>query len=1068
MGRCPSCGEENPERAKFCWNCATPLKDGAPPVRQVRQVRKTVTVLFCDVTGSTALGERLDPESLRAIMGRYFAIAKLILERHGGTVEKFIGDAVMAVFGIPALHEDDALRAVRAAAELRDALRALDQALDAEQGVVLSVRIGVDTGEVVAGDPSAGQTLVTGDAVNTAARLETAAKPAEILIGATTFGLVRDAVQAEPVEPLSLKGKGDAVAAYRLQSVTPGAEAHTRRLDAPMVGRDRELARLRQAYEQAVADRAPQLFTVMGAAGVGKSRLVAEFLTGVRNEASVLSGRCLPYGEGITYWPIGEIVREAAGISDQDSAEAALAKVREVVSGQRDADIVAGRVASAIGLSVETASQEELFWAVRKWLESIAAQQRVVVVLEDVHWAEPTLLDLIEHIGDWSRDVSLLVLCAARPELLDARPGWSGGKLNATSVLLEPLGAEAVIGLIEHLPEGSTLPSSLLTKIVEAADGNPLFVEEMLAMLRDDARLRDQGGNWVEDRIGAVSVPPSISALLAARLDQLGAPERGVAERASVVGRVFDRTAVDELSPEAERATVGGSLLSLVRKELLRPDRSDLTGDEAFKFRHILIRDAAYDALPKLERAELHERFADWLERVAGERLSEYEEIVGHHLEQAHAYRIELRPNDEAATRLAARAGARLGAAGRRAVQRGDLMAATNLLQRSVSLLGIGNPSRSGLLVALIEALIETGRLVDAAQMLEQTQPSDGSRASKDLDARLKLQRAWLQWLTHPENVDTTRRLIDEAFTWLERAGDEEGLAQAWRLRGNLHWTYLDGVEAADCWRKSLDYAVKSGNPHDQVEAVAFLTTVAFHSGMPVSEGLRLCQELLPRALDHPGIEPSILVAQAGLEAMKGRFDVARKLRSRAKKLLVEFGLELFGATTASQVFGIVDLLADNPRAAESELRRGYEILDRMGERSYLSTTACLLAEALFRSGRIDEAGEFTRIGEEAAGADDLATQVPWRSVRAKILAVRGEVEAARSLAAEALERGRGAEDNLFFADALVDQAEVLITTGSPAEALPVLRRARTWYEAKGNVVSAKKTRALLEEAAAG
>jgi class 3 adenylate cyclase len=291
MGRCPSCGEENPERAKFCWNCATPLKDGGPPARQVR---KTVTVLFCDVTGSTALGERLDPESLRAIMGRYFAVAKQILERHGGTVEKFIGDAVMAVFGIPALHEDDALRAVRAAAELRDALRALDQELDTEQGVVLSVRIGVDTGEVVAGDPSAGQTLVTGDAVNTAARLETAAKPAEILIGAATYGLVRDAVQAESVEALSLKGKGDAVAAYRLQSVTPGAEAHTRRLDAPMVGRDRELARLRQAYEQAVADRAPQLFTVMGAAGVGKSRLVAEFLTGVRNEASVLSGRCLP------------------------------------------------------------------------------------------------------------------------------------------------------------------------------------------------------------------------------------------------------------------------------------------------------------------------------------------------------------------------------------------------------------------------------------------------------------------------------------------------------------------------------------------------------------------------------------------------------------------------------------------------------------------------------------------------------------------------------------------------------------------------------------------------------
>ncbi|MEP7158761.1 MAG: adenylate/guanylate cyclase domain-containing protein, partial [Chloroflexota bacterium] len=882
MTLCSGCGEKNDERAKFCWNCATSLKQAAHPSRQVR---KTVSVLFCDVTGSTALGERLDPESTRSIMGRYFAIATRVLERHGGTVEKFIGDAVMAVFGIPLVHEDDALRAVRAASELREALAALDRELDAERGVVLSVRIGIDTGAVVSGDPSTGQTLVTGDAVNTAARLEAAAQPAEILIGATTYGLVRDAVEVDALEPISLKGKTEPVRAYRLVSVIPGAEAHARRLDAPMVGRDRELSRLRQAYEQAVADRATQLFTVLGAAGVGKTRLVAEFLSSVKDAATILSGRCLPYGEGITYWPVAEIVRNAAGILEQDSAEAAVERVREVVTGEREADVIASRVASAVGLSLETAPQDELFWAVRKLLESLAAKGQVVVLFEDIHWAEPTLLDLIEHICDWSRDVPLLVLCVARPDLLEARPTWGGGKLNATTVFLEPLAENAISSLIEHLPGGSTLPEGLRSKIVEAADGNPLFVEEMLGMLRDDELLRDAEGAWVPEGVASVSVPPSISALLASRLERLGVAERSVAERASVVGRVFDRTAVTELSPEEERETIDSSLVSLVRKQLLRPERSDLSGDDAFNFRHILIRDAAYEALPKADRAELHERFADWLQQVTADRLAEYEAIVGHHLEQAFLYRIELQPSDAGASGLASRAGDLLGSAGRSALQRGDLLAAVNLLQRAVSLVGVDGPVGMRLQVALIDALMQVGRFADADQMLESVENGEGSAASLPIVARLRLQRAWLDWLTKPDTFGIGKKLAIESIAALKRSEDDEGLARAWHVLGLMHWVAAEAGEAVTCWRRSLDYATKSGSAHETIEAITQLTTAAFFA-MPVGEALELCRALLPHVREYPAVEPSILVAQAGLEAMQGNFEAARVHRAQAKQLL--------------------------------------------------------------------------------------------------------------------------------------------------------------------------------------
>ena len=618
MLTCPACGRDNPDGSSFCNACGADL---AEPAAAEREYRKVVTLLFCDVVGSTALGESTDPEALRALLGRYFDEMKAIVERHGGTVEKFIGDAVMAVFGVPQLHEDDALRAVRAAVEMRDALPVLG----------VEARIGVNTGEVVVGTA---ERLATGDAVNVAARLEQAAGAGEVLLGAETAALVRDAVETEELE-LELKGKSEPLVAHRLVSLQAQAPAFARRFDAQLVGRERELRRLQEAFGQAGEDRSCQLFTLLGTAGVGKSRLTAEFI-GSLDGARVVRGRCLPYGEGITYWPVIEVLKQLPPARELDLDPAAVAAIEGL-----------------LGDEPAVSSTEEIPWALRTLLESAAASAPVVVVFDDIHWAEPAFLDLIEHVADLSRAAPILLLCLARPELLERRPGWGGGKLNATTVLLEPLSATQTDELLERLLGEATLDEELRERIRDAAEGNPLFVEEMVAFV-------EASGD------SEVTVPGTIQALLAARLDQLEPGERGVLERGSVEGRVFHRGAVQALAPEETQ--VESRLTGLVRKELVRPDKAQLTGEDAYRFRHLLIRDAAYEALPKATRAELHELFADWLAEH-GLELVELDEILGYHLEQAHRYRTELGEENGG---LGVRAAERLTSAGRRSLMMGD------------------------------------------------------------------------------------------------------------------------------------------------------------------------------------------------------------------------------------------------------------------------------------------------------------------------------------------------------------------------------------------------------------
>ncbi len=1026
MPTCSTCGHENREGARFCEACGAGLA-GAPAAGG--EQRKRVTVLFSDVTGSTALGERLDPESLRAVMARYFDLARQVVERHGGTVEKFIGDAVMAVFGVPVLHEDDALRAVRAAADLRAGLAALNASLERDYGTTLELRIGVNTGEVVTGTE---ERLATGDAVNVAARLEQAAQPGEILLGPETEALVRAAVVLEPVAPLELKGKAAAIAAYRLESVA--ATAPPRRFGSEMVGRSRELERLRSAMAQAVTDGSCQLFTVLGAAGVGKSRLSYEFLDGL-DGAEVVRGTCLSYGEGITYWPVVEILKQLLG----PEPEQRLAELGFDHGASRALQAVLGEG------GVQT-SQEEIAWAVRRLLEAEADRAPLVIVFDDIHWGEEAFLDLVDHIADLSRDAPILLLCMARPELLDRRPNWGGGKLNATTVLLEPLAAGDAEELVESLLDGAQLDHQLRGRILDAAEGNPLFVQEMVGLLKDSPD-------------ATVTVPPTIQALLAARLDQLDPTERGVLERGSVEGRVFHRGAVQALSPsEAELRT---PLTALVRRELVRPDRPQFAGEDAYRFRHLLIRDAAYDALPKATRADLHERFATWIGEH-GTDLVELDEVVGYHLERAYRYKLELGPAGQEGHVLASRAAGRLAAAGRRAANRGDLRAATTLLGRADGLFAPDDPERLAVLPAFGRVLQETGEWERSRSVL--TDALSRARAVGDrcvaADATVAL--AHLNMFTDALTThDEVRALLAEPAAVFEELGDEAGLARTLGLAGQLCFWAGHSADAIGDLERSAAYARAAGDRQQETQSLGYVLIASLHGPVPVTDALALCEEMESRLDGDRRLETTVLRCRSTLEAMSGQIDAARATVAEALALAKELGLEV-GAAGVIADAGRVEAFAGDPVRAERLARPGLDALERIGNHGHWVTVAAIVADAVLAQGRLDEAEALVDRANEWAMKDDIDPQIGWRRIKAKILAKRGEFEDAERLGREAVEIAARTDYLENHALALADLAEVLELAGRPVEARAELEQALALNERKGNVAEAARIGARL------
>ena len=887
----------------------------------------------------------MDAEVLDALLERLGAV----IAAHGGSVENVSGDIVVGVFGLAELHEDDAQRAVHAARELHEGQARL--------------RLGIESGEVFVGG---GARRASGEVFTLAAALQASVAPGETALGERARALLR------------------------------GAERPRR---SPFVDRERELGGLREAFAAARDERACRLVSVIGPAGIGKSRLAHELAAGL--DATVLTGHCPSYGEGVTYRPLAEIVDRLGG--------------REGVATLLGEGPAAEKVLAAAGLSEGLAQAEETFWAVRRLLEAAAAERPLVVVLEDLHWAEPTLLDLVDYLAVFSSGHPLLLVCVARPDLLEARPSWA--QPGRQVLVLDPLPeahARRLVSAAADIEPGAT------ERIVETAEGNPLFLEQLVA-------------------VGAApgELPTSIQAVLAARLARLDPGERALLEDASVQGRSFYVDA--ELVPEATAAR----LVALAQRQLIRPERSELPGRDAFRFGHALIREAAYRNLPRRRRAELHEAVARWLEAQPGT----HDEIAGHHLAEAHAARAALGEPDPA---LAQAAAERLAAAAEAALLRGDPSAGARLLERAASLRGDGE-----LLPALGAALFEAGHVADAARVLEDAAAAAG-------DERLRARTLVELELVRLETDPGAAGQVPDA-TWAALAGDVHGECRVGLMRGRLAWDPGRVAEADTAWARAGTRAEEAGLHRDLFEIVGWRAVAAALGPVPAESAIRRLEGFRTLVAASPIATASVLNPLAYLHAMSG--DLAR-----AEALLAEAGAildELAGLGAGiSHLEAFVRLLAGQPERAEALLREDVELLSAMVEGSALATTKALLARAVLAQGRPDEAAELAAEAGRLTAPQDVLTQGLWRGVRAQALAHAGRHEEGLALAREAVAALEPTDLLSHRGDAMLDLAAVLSTCGQREESEHAVRSAVALYARKGNAVAAARAQQLLSDPA--
>ena len=864
-------------------------------------------------------------------------------------------------------------------------------------------------------------------------------------------------IKTEPVAALSLKGKSEPVQAWRLMGVDEVSGRHVRPQEAPLVGRRRPLRLLEEAFHEVVEDRVCHLFTVLGVAGVGKSRLVDEFIASLGDQASVAVGRCLAYGSGITYWPVAEALRSGIGIAENATTHQAAAALRAVVADEPEAERIAGAVGSLIGLDPNPHEQEELFWAVRKTFEAVARRRPLVLMLDDIHWGEPTFLDLVEQMADWTRDAPILLIAMARSELLEKRPAWGGGKRSATTVQLEPLSDLESDELVGSLLGEADVPADFRVRVSQAAEGNPLFVEELLAKLIDDGFLQRTNGGWVATGDARdFSIPPTIQALLAARLDGLSLEERSVIESAAIEGKTFHRGAVTALASEPLRPQVRDRLAGLMRMELVRPDHAAFAGEEAYRFRHLLIRDAAYQGLAKQTRSELHERFAGWLERVAADRPIEYEEIIAYHLEQAYRYRIELGPPDAAATELAKRSGTLLARACRRAEGRGDIAATVELLQRAVNLLPQGAERR--LLVARVAPnILLAGDGPRAESLLKdvvgESEAARDERAAAWAQIGLLIVQSSTQSTEASEGVREAERLRDR----LTALGDLEGAQRAELLAAlNLYFMGMAG----QCLSRSQAVLDAASTP-PQVATVARQQCwmAAVGGSMPAAEVLQLIERL------YAGMNPNPAAALGAsrMLVLQGRFAEARALVAQTTETIAELGDRILVSFTQEGA-GSVALLSGDIKEAIRQLQGSYDEKVATGDRGFASTTAAALAEAYLEDEDPAHAWEYGTISRETSARSDIASQAGGRQIQARVLSARGQHPEAEVLAREAVAIMKKTDYLAMHGDALVHLARVLRAAGKADEAVAAARQAVELYDSKGATFFVERTRKLIGE----
>ncbi len=1008
MIACPHCGRENPAGARFCNSCGAVLGDRDA----AREVRKTVTVLFCDVVGSTELASRSDPEVMRGVMARFYAAVREPVERHGGTVEKVIGDALVAVFGIPVVHEDDALRAVRAALEMRDAVRGLGE---------IQARIGVNTGDVLARDATPGESLVVGDAVNVAARLEQAAGPGEVLVGEATWALVAHGARGELVPPVAAKGKREPLVAWRLEHVDAAARGHRRRLDLPMVGRDAELELLRWALERTARLERPHLVTVLGQPGIGKSRLAAE-VPRLRPDTTVLTGHCRTQ-TGSSLEPLLEVAAGLAGGAG-DAAEAIVA----AMPGDPDARAVADGLAPG-----GARGAPDIAWAASRLVGTMAAAGSVAIVLEDVHWADELLLDVVEGLLGRTRGRALLVVCTARPEFAEEHPGWGAG-VNAVSVLLERLDSDQTRRLVEHA--SPSLPPDRADHVIAAAEGNPLFAEHLAAL---SAAGEDGGG-----------LPRSIQVLLSARIEALPEPEREVVSAAAIVGREFPLAAVESVVGRP----VEEELERLAGRELIEPTTSG-----RWQFGHALLQEAAYGLIPKRRRAELHEQVARWADANGGG-----DALVGDHLGRAAALRAELGPAGDHAARIGIEAGRRLLAAGRRADTMGDPLRATRLLQQALDLLPEGGPDHAAAMVELAAAgwnVVPSGERVELLERGAEAAATHGLRA-------LELRARVLRLGTGPETRTEYEILAETraALTEMHSLGDARAIATALCTCGDIEVE----LGRATAGMAAAEEAIRVAQAADQdvVWAVKLFLWALVESPTPVPEAERLVAGLLDDLGMRPAVRSQLVQAQALLAVLRGDGEAWRLLETAHE---IERDLGRSSSSSLRMTRARMHLLAGDHDAVRRLLPSMVAEFERDGAESNAAVMRSWLGLAEASTGDLAAA----RASATAALAGTTYGGGYEGGVRAHLTLAEvhigdGDAEGAVAAARTGLAIAERGDWVFLRAGARLVLARALAASGDAAAAADEAQTARDLSRAKGHAAgtAAAETSLRLLVAAAG
>jgi DNA-binding SARP family transcriptional activator len=986
----------------------------APAAPTIR-ARKVVTSVVIELRAGTVQGGSLDPEALENLVDRCMPQIGVAVKRHGGVIERAAGERVVAVFGIPRVHEDDVARAGRAALGVVETMGEIGES-ESQSDLCVAVAEGISTGEVLVGDDGDRPGVLSGEVVREAERLAQRAEPGEILVADMT------AAFGSGVLELAAGKRGS-----RLVAVPRGRRSMESRA-GPLVGRKKELDALRVAFARAESEPSPVLVTVLGEPGIGKTRLAQEFASAVDGAAMVVTGRCLSYGEGITFWPLREVISEAERLRG--------AALHELLGGERDAQHVVEPLEAALGAEGGVGSVEEIFSAARRLLETLARRRPLVVVLDDLQWAEPAFLDLVEHVAERAGGPMLLV-CLGRPELLELRPEGLGEVVS-----LGPLSDAEVDGLIEALGGNAAVGERVKGRVKDIVEGNPLFLEQVVASLAN--------GRLVEAEI---VLPPSIDMLLASRLERLGPGERRVIERAAIAGTEFKLDDVCGLLPNDACTSADGLLQGLIRRRIVRAQP-----DGGYRFEHVLMQNAVYRSVPKSLRATLHESFARLLDER--EEARAHPEIPGYHLEQAFHCRKEVAGQRDPA--LGQRASAFLGRAAARAAARQDVHAAAKLCSRAIGLLDEDDPRRIRLLPTLEWALQQAGDLSGAERVVNEAIDAAERAGDARSAAYARLELTWLrEAFLHTATTEDLRREASAAIEVFDACGDERGLAWASLVlnRAEMHDGHALAAEKAS--QQASAHGRRAADPVTEAQAIPEEAIAAALGPRPVSKAVRRCEELLEHARGDPVTEAAVGGSIGLLRALSGRFDEARRLVAPWRAVYEELCNEL-SAAWVSKWIGLVEVLAENWPAAEHELRPAVQTLTRLGAKRDAAWAGGLLALALCGQRRYEEGREVA----ELALVSVLARRPfgTWAlAAKAQALTGLGRLHEAEGLARDALAIADRTDLPVDQATARVDLAEILLLTGDHDKAAALLADAVTISSNKEDVVSASRARDVQE-----